>query len=157
MRRIETLLASLNAADVRYVVIGATAFAVHGWVRATADLDLFVDDDPANLERLRRTLREFGYDVEDASVEDFGRFKILLRQYELPLDLHPFVTGVSSFEDVWARRVEADLGSVRAPFASLDDLIGMKRAANRPKDREDLRQLERLRAGGRPEESDVGH
>ena len=152
MQRIESLLASLNAADVRYVVIGATAFAVHGWVRATADLDLFVDDNPNNLERLRSTLREFGYDVEDASVEDFGRFKILLRQYELPLDLHPFVAGVSSFEDVWERRVEADLGSVRAPFASLDDLIAMKRAAGRAKDAEDLRQLERLRASRKQED-----
>jgi predicted nucleotidyltransferase len=142
MKRIESLLASLNAASIRYVVIGATAFAVHGWVRATADLDLFVDDDPANLERLRRALQEFGYDVEDATVEDFGRFKILLRQYDLPLDLHPFVAGVSSFEDVWSRRIQADLGTVQAPFASLEDLIAMKRAAGRPKDAEDLRQLE---------------
>ena len=146
MQRIESLLGSLNDANVRYVVIGATAFAVHGWVRATADLDLFVDDAPSNLERLRRTLQDFGYDVEDASVEDFGRFKILLRQYELPLDLHPFVAGVSSFEDVWKRRVEAEVGSVRAPFASLDDLIAMKRAAGRSKDAEDLRQLERIRS-----------
>jgi predicted nucleotidyltransferase len=142
MKRIESLLASLNAASIRYVVIGATAFAVHGWVRATADLDLFVDDDPANLERLRRALQEFGYDVEDASVEDFGRFKILLRQYDLPLDLHPFVAGVSSFEEVWSRRIQTDLGTVQAPFASLEDLISMKRAAGRQKGAEDLRQLE---------------
>lgn len=145
MQRIERLLASLNAADVRYVIIGATAFAVHGWVRATADLDLFVDPDLANLERLRNCLRDFGYDVTDASVEDFGRYKILLRQYDLPLDLHPFVKGISSFEEVWSRRVQDDLGGVRAPFASLDDLIAMKRAAGRRKDLEDLHELERIK------------
>lgn len=145
MQGIERLLASLNAADVRYVVIGATAFAVHGWVRATADLDLFVDPDPANLERLRNCLRDFGYDVEDASVEDFGRYKILLRQYDLPLDLHPFVMGISGFEEVWSRRIQDDLGGVQIPFASLDDLIAMKRAAGRPKDLEDLRELERIK------------
>ena len=145
MPRIERLLASLNAANVRYVVIGATAFAAHGWVRATADLDLFVDSDPANLVRLRTCLQDFGYDVEDASVEDFGRYKILLRQYDLPLDLHPFVMGVSTFEEVWSRRIQDDLGSVNAPFASLEDLIAMKRAAGRRKDIEDLRELERIK------------
>jgi len=149
MQGIERLLASLNAADVHYVVIGATAFAAHGWVRATADLDLFVDPDPANLERLRNCLREFGYDVEDASVEDFGNYKILLRQYDLPLDLHPFVMGIASFAEVWSRRVEDDLGGVKAPFASLDDLIAMKRAAGRPKDAEDLRELERIKRARR--------
>lgn len=147
MRRIETLLRSLNEAEVRYLVIGATAFAAHGWVRATADIDLFVDDDPGNIGRLRRCLSTFGYDLTDASEEDFRRFKILLRQYELPLDVHPFVKGVPRFHDAWSRRVVADLGGVEAPFASLDDLIAMKRAAGRPKDLEDLRQLERLREG----------
>lgn len=40
MRQIPALLRLLNKSDVRYLIIGATAFAAHGWVRATADLDL---------------------------------------------------------------------------------------------------------------------
>ena len=144
MRSIESLLRSLNDADVRYVIIGATAFAVHGWVRATADVDLFIADDRGNVEKLRTVLTEFGYDISDAEVEDFQEFKILLRQYELPLDLHPYVAGVASFEEVWQRRVEANLGTVTAPFVSLEDLIRMKRAAGRPRDIEDLKQLEKL-------------
>lgn len=145
MLQIQNLLRSLNESDVRYLIIGATAFAAHGWVRATADLDLFVDSDETNIERLRATLTSFGYDVTDASVDDFRRFKILLRQYDLPLDLHPFVKGAAGFGDCWKRRVMANVGGVTVPFASLDDLIEMKRAAGRPKDREDLQQLERLK------------
>jgi len=121
------------------------AFAAHGWVRATADLDLFVAADEANLDKLRTALQRFGYDLSDAETEDFQRYKILLRQYELPLDIHPFVTGIASFEECWERRVAADIGGVDAFFASLDDLILMKKAANRPKDQEDLRQLEILK------------
>ena len=147
MKQVELLLRSLNDADVRYVIIGATAFAAHGWVRATADLDLFIDADADNIDRLRRVLIEFGYDISEASAEDFQRYKILLRQYDLPLDLHPFVTGVDSFGVVWERRVMAQIGGVEAPFASLEDLILMKRAAARPQDLEDLRQLEKLRSG----------
>lgn len=145
MRQIQALLRLLNDSDVRYLIIGATAFAAHGWVRATADVDLFISDDEANVERLRDALASFGYDVTDASPEDFRRYKILLRQYDLPLDLHPFLEGAANFETCWRRRVLADIGGVEAPFASLDDLIAMKRAADRPKDREDLRQLERLK------------
>jgi predicted nucleotidyltransferase len=114
-------------------------------LRATADLDLFVDDEAANIERLTEALTSFGYDITDANPEDFRRYKILLRQYDLPLDIHPFVEGAASCSECWDRRVVADVGGVEASFASLDDLIAMKRAADRPKDREDLRQLERLR------------
>lgn len=78
-------------------------------------------------------------------MDDFVRFKILLRQYDLPLDLHPFVAGVASFTEVWDRRVVASIGDIEAPFASLDDLISMKRAAGRPKDVADLREFEALR------------
>lgn len=145
MQQIENLLRLLSDSNVRYVIIGATAFAAHGWVRATADLDLFVADDTENIARLRDALARFGYDLSDAGEEDFRTYKILLRQYDLPLDIHPFVTGVDSFEGVWERRVVADLGGVPAAFASLDDLIQMKRAAGRPKDLEDLKQLEELK------------
>ncbi len=145
MLKIENLLRLLNESEVRYLIIGAMAFAAHGWVRATADLDLFVAADEANLDKLRTALQRFGYDLSDAETEDFQRYKILLRQYELPLDIHPFVTGIASFEECWERRVAADIGGVDAFFASLDDLILMKKAANRPKDQEDLRQLEILK------------
>ena len=145
MLKIENLLRLLNEAEVRYLIIGAMAFAAHGWVRATADLDLFVAADEANLDKLRTALQRFGYDLSDAETKDFQRYKILLRQYELPLDIHPFVMGIASFEECWQRRVAADIGGVDAFFASLDDLILMKRAANRPKDQEDLRQLESLK------------
>ena len=146
MKQIERLLRLLNDADVRYVIIGATAFAAHGWVRATADLDLFVDPARQNLKKLHEILTQFGYDLSDATLDDFAGYKILLRQYDLPLDLHPFVAGVASFAEVWDRRVVAPIGDIEAPFASLDDLIAMKRAAGRPKDIEDLRNLEELRA-----------
>jgi hypothetical protein len=134
----------LNDSDVRHLIVGATAFAAHGWVRATADLDLIVDADHENVVRLRNALASFGYDIPDASPEDFRRYKILLFQYDLPLDIHPFVGGASSFTECWDRRVVADIGGVEASLASLDDLIAMKRAADRPKDREDLWQLVRL-------------
>jgi hypothetical protein len=127
------------------VVIGAAAFPVHGYARATLDIDIFIRPVLANAERTLAALRAFGYDVTDLSATDLLTHKVLIRQYIVELDVHPFVRG-AEFEPVWGRRVLGSFGAVQVPFASLDDLIEMKRAAGRPKDLEDLRALERLRA-----------
>ncbi len=140
----ESLLKSLNAHEVRYVVIGATAFPVHGYARATLDIDVFIEATPENVERTLAALWDTGYDVTDVTTDDLLTRKLLIRQYILETDIHPFVTGVT-FDEVWRNRVEDRIGQTPASFASLDDLIRMKRAAGRPKDLEDLRVLARLK------------
>ena len=70
--------------------------------------------------------------------------KVLIRQYLVEADIHPYVRGVT-FDEVWSRRVRDRLGQTPTAFAALDDLIRMKEAAGRPKDLEDLRVLRRLR------------
>lgn len=64
----ELLLALLNA-NVRFVVIGGIAVGVHGYVRATKDLDIVPDPDSENLRRLARLLSEIG--AEHVGVGDF--------------------------------------------------------------------------------------
>jgi predicted nucleotidyltransferase len=142
----ESLLRSLNARKVRYVVIGATAFPVHGYARATLDIDIFIEATPENASRTLAALKDTGYDMTDVSVGDLLASKLLIRQYLLETDIHPFVAGVS-FEEVWNHRVESQIGQTPACFASLDDLIRMKKAAGRPKDLLDLEVLEKLKEG----------
>jgi predicted nucleotidyltransferase len=141
---IKDLLRSLNDHSVRYVIIGATAFPVHGYARATLDVDVFIEPTKENARHTWAALQRFGYDVTDLTVEDMLTKKILIRQYWLETDVHPFVAGVT-FEQVWANRVEGMIGGTPTWFASLDDLIAMKQAAGRPKDLEDLRALLKLR------------
>ena len=140
----ESLLKSLNAHKVRYVVIGATAFPVHGYARATLDIDIFIEPTKANARKTLAALAEFGYDVADVTVEDLLTKKILIRQYILETDIHPFVAGVT-FEQVWRNRVRDKFGQTPTYFASLDDLIKMKQAAGRPKDLQDLKVLLKLK------------
>ena len=47
----------LNYRNVRYVLIGGYAVAYHGYSRATADMDLWIDIDPANAARVVSVLR----------------------------------------------------------------------------------------------------
>jgi predicted nucleotidyltransferase len=142
----ESLLESLSAHKVRYVVIGATAFPVHGYARATLDIDIFIDPTSNNARHTLAALADVGYDVSDVTEIDLLTKKLLIRQYALETDIHPFVAGVT-FATVWRNRVRSRLGKTAVNFASLNDLIRMKRAAGRPKDQEDLRVLLKLKRG----------
>ncbi len=140
----KTLFKNLNDNNIKYVVIGAAAFPAHGYSRATQDIDIFVDSSEDNLKKLRIALTDFGYDLLDVSEEDLKSKKILIRQYLIETDIHPFVKGVT-FEEVWQRKVETQMDDIKFFVASIDDLIMMKKAANRAKDLEDLKVLEKLK------------
>ena len=140
----EDLLRSLNAHNVEFVIIGATAFPIHGYARATLDIDLFIRPEPPNVVRVLDSLRDFGYDITEITLEDLLTKKVLIRQYLVETDIHPFVTGIA-FDQVWEHRISGTFGKEKVYYASLDDLIMMKEAAGRPKDLEDLKVLKTLK------------
>jgi predicted nucleotidyltransferase len=146
---IEDLLRSLNAHNVEFIIIGATAFPVHGYARATLDIDLFIRPESPNAERVLHALRDFGYDIAEITLEDLLTKKVLIRQYLVETDIHPFVTGIT-FDQVWKNRISGSFGKEKVYYASLDDLILMKQAAGRPKDLEDLKVLRILKEKNKP-------
>lgn len=138
------LLAAFAHASVRYLVIGGYAVGFHDRPRATKDLDLLLADDPDNVERACRALDAFG--AAPATVQ-------ALRQsandevvwFGIPpvrVDLLKSVPGIE-FDAAFARRVPMETGELTLPVVGLDDLIRMKRAADRDQDRADVRRLER--------------
>jgi len=140
----EGLLKSLKEHKVDFIIIGATAFPVYGYARATLDIDIFIRPTETSAVKTLQALKKFGYDVTDIKKEDLLRKKLLIRQYAVETDIHPFVKGVT-FEEVWENKIRAKFGDIFVYFASLDDLIKMKRAAGRPKDLEDLKYLKKLK------------
>jgi len=140
----EKLLKLLKENQVKFIIIGATAFPIHGYSRATLDIDIFIKPEKTNAQRTRKALKEFGYDVTDITIDDLLTKKVLIRQYLIETDIHPAVKGVT-FERVWKNKVKARFGKTFVWFASLDDLITMKKAASRTKDVEDLKYLRRLK------------
>lgn len=119
-------------------------FPVHGYARATLDLDLFIRPTVENAKKVKAVLERFGYDVKDVTIEDLLENKVLIRQYWVETDIHPFVSGVD-FNEVWANKVLQEVDGTPVYFAALEDLIKMKKAANRPKDREDLKILSEIK------------
>lgn len=65
-------LRELNAADAKYLLIGAYAFAYHGRARATKDADIFVGSDPENAKRVWSALAAFGAPLRELNVADLS-------------------------------------------------------------------------------------
>jgi predicted nucleotidyltransferase len=150
----EQLLKLLKENQIKFVIIGATAFPVHGYSRATLDIDIFIKPEEENARRTLKALKEFGYDVADITIDDLLTKKVLIRQYLIEADIHPIVKGVT-FEKVWENKVKARFGKTFVWFASLDDLITMKQAASRTKDMEDLKYLRRLKKRNKKRQTQV--
>lgn len=70
--RLRAVFRALAEEHVEYAVFGAVALGLHGLARATADLDLFLRADPANVERLKRALRSVFPDpsIDEISADD---------------------------------------------------------------------------------------
>ena len=66
------VIAALNAEGVEYIVVGGVAVNLHGLLRGTEDLDLFIRPTPGNVARLKRALRSIWDDpsIEEISADD---------------------------------------------------------------------------------------
>jgi hypothetical protein len=105
------ILAALLKQRARFLVVGAHALAVHGYPRATVDIDIWIDASPENAERVWGALAEFGAPLEDLDIrrEDLSRLDVVA-QFGLPPNRIDILTGVSGleFDEAWKNRVEED-------------------------------------------------
>lgn len=131
--------------DVRCLVVGGYALAAHGFPRNTKDLDVWVEPDPANAERLLRALAAFGFASLDLEVADFAEpgHVIQLGYPPVRIDLLTSIDGVE-FADAFERSAAVSVGGVDVRVIGVEDLVTNKRASGRL---QDLADVERLLAG----------
>jgi hypothetical protein len=129
----------------RFLVSGAHALALHGVPRATGDLAIWIERDPANSERVWRAIISFGAPVESlgVSVDDLGEPRIVVQLGLAPrrIDLLTDLTGLE-FEDAWTDRLVRSVEGMEVPFLGRRSLIQNKRATGRLKDLADLEALD---------------
>jgi len=161
---IEIIIRALNEAGVRYLVVGGLATVAHGHVRFTADIDLVLDLDEANLINAAAVLSRLGYrprapvdlelfadrDTRESWKRDKGLTVFSLWSQRFPMtEIDLFVEA--PFDDmrgVFERAVSFEVApGAEAVTIGRSDLLAMKRAAGRPKDLEDIRALEELGDG----------
>jgi hypothetical protein len=149
------ILRRLQAHGVRFVLIGGLAAKAHGSPTLTVDLDLCYARDRDNLERLAAALNELGAELRGAppglpfrldrlTLERGDSFTFTTEHGDL--DILGTPAGVSGYGELEANAEDVELDEeLVVKLASLDDLIRMKRAAGRPKDRVELEILGALR------------
>lgn len=144
------LLADLRHSQVKFLVVGGYAVMYHTEPRFTKDLDLWIEPNPENAERLREALIRFGAWLEHMKVEHFCEEGVMF-QIGLPPTRVDFLTSVPGleFRGCWERRDLVLLGDVEVPMLGLADLIIAKERAGR---RQDELDLEKLRRRAREEE-----
>jgi len=139
---------------VDYVVIGGVAATLHGSNLRTGDVDICPAKNPENLKRLASALVEVRARIRSPDAPQGIPFSCDARffaQMELcnlttrfgDFDVSFRPAATEGFDDLKKRSMTYDLGGVRVPTASLEDVIRSKEAAGRPKD---LAQLPTLRA-----------
>lgn len=159
------LLQSLSDNRVEYVLVGGLAVQLHGFLRATFDIDLVLAMNDENLGRFIEVAKQYGLvpaipepidSLRDAARIDRwhrekGMLAFALREPGAGggvIDV--LVRPEVPFDRLVANAVAGELFGRRVWIASVDDLIDMKRIANRPKDRLDIEALEKIRRGEDP-------
>ncbi|TDW97173.1 hypothetical protein [Dinghuibacter silviterrae] len=140
--------AALQNSRVRYIMVGGYATNLHGFSRYTGDLDIWIEDNAENRQRLRQAFIECGmgdyYMLETMQfVPGWTDFRLM---NGLRLDILVDMKGLEgyNFEECLQMASIADIDGVQVPFLHINQLIANKKAVNRPKDQVDVIELEKI-------------
>ena len=133
----------LNGENVRYLVIGGYAVALHGYPRYTKDIDIWIEMSNANAENLLRALDQFGFGSLGLQSSDFIAPDRVIQLGYPPSRIDSITTpdGVD-FATCYAQRLEVDIAGTRVNFIDLENLKKNKNASGRLQDLADLENLE---------------
>jgi hypothetical protein len=166
MSLLEPVFAALNGSGARYVVVGGLATVLHGHARLTADIDVIVDLAPDAARAAMLALTALGLrprapvdaaafadpETRRAWVAEKGMRVFSLWDPSNPMrEVDVFVEHPIEFEALWSRSVDVPLATTHVRIASIDDLVQLKRLADRPLDRDDIAALQAIalaRRGG---------
>jgi predicted nucleotidyltransferase len=155
--RLRELLQRLVDAEIRFVLVGGLAVNAWGYLRGTRDVDVVPDPDGENLERLDALLRELGGRVDvGGRLLDSSAISTFLRTGDRTLvltelgqiDVLQGLPQVPRYAELETQAQDVDLEGLTVRVCSLEHLMAMKRASDRPRDRDDLEALEAAQEEG---------
>jgi hypothetical protein len=163
--KIAELLQSLSGESVQYVLVGGLAVQLHGYMRSTFDIDLVLAMNDENLVRFIAVAKQYGlvpsipvpidslrnaHQIEQWHREK-GMLAFALREPQVGGSVVDILVRPNvPFEQLMANAVAGELLAQKIWIASIDDLIEMKRTANRAKDQLDIAALEKIKRGEDP-------
>jgi hypothetical protein len=141
---LSALITALHENGVEYAVCGGLSMAIHGFARATLDIDLLIREE--SLEKAYKIAETKGFDIRGLDIS-FKERAVEIRRVSkiddsgevLSLD---FLLVTPQVEDVWETREAIDFLNDKLWVVSREGLIKMKRLAGRPQDLADIERLE---------------
>jgi len=132
----------LNSHAVEYLLVGGYAVGIHGYPRATGDMDIWIAVDASNAQKATTVLREFGMPEERVADKLFLEKDKVIRMGVPPVQIE-IITGASGvdFSECYSRREVVEISGIPVNLMGLEDLKVNKKAAGRHKDLEDLEHL----------------
>jgi len=150
---LQGMIAGLTRAGVSFVVMGGPAARAHGSTRITEDLEICYDADGPNVEKLAQLLAGWNAYPRDVApglpfIMDAGTLRaapvLTLTTDQGEIDLCDRVPGLGAYRQARKASVEITAGGVSFRVLSLLALIESKRSTGRPKDRDQIPELEAL-------------
>jgi len=142
--RIAKVCSLLNKNKVRYVVVGGEACILHGLSRTTLDIDIFIEREISNIEKVLDALSNLMWGLaKEISVETVLKNPITIIGDQPRVDIITSLKQVS-FKEAWSTRKNIKVEGVKVPYISLDLLIKSK-DTDRLQDLADKEKLEKLK------------
>ena len=125
------------------MIVGGYAVGVHGHPRYTGDLDIWLNPSQQNAELILKSVNEFGFSSFNLTVSDFTKpgNVIQLGYPPLRIDLLTAIDGVT-FEECFQNMRQVTIGNLTVNFIGYNDLLRNKRESGRPKDIDDIENLQ---------------
>lgn len=132
-----------KTADIKFVVIGARACALHGYVRATEDIDVLIQNDKANIDKVITCIKKlYPHLQEEITVDDFISSIVIKILDEPELDLAISAWSLT-YEDAKKDICIVVLEGVEIPYLGIESLIKSKQT-NREQDIWDVKVLKEI-------------
>ena len=139
-------ISQLNLAEVRYILVGGFSVILNGYSRTTGDMDIWVDRNLENYQKLKITFRNFGMPVFDMTEENFLSHPVWdVFTFGVPpsaIDIMVNLKGLS-FEKCFNNAILYNDDDLFVKTLHINDLIDAKEAAGRLKDMDDIENLKR--------------
>jgi len=145
--RFGNLLVELARAGVDFAVVGGVAISLNGFVRATEDVDIIVQNSADNLRRLLDCLKNWGEGwARELKIEDFAVEEGSIRVMEsFDLDIFVKMRG-KTLDDFRLNLRHFESGGARIAYLSPADLIFLKTGSWREKDQLDVSAMKEILA-----------
>src|SRR5690349_21587742 len=122
---------ALNRASVEYILVGGYAVILHGYIRSTADMDVWVNKTPENYAKLKQAFNLFGAPI-------FSEAEFMGNEFDVwgigiepnRIEVLNNLKGVS-FSEAYQACNTFDQSGVEIKYIHLNHLIQSKEAVGR--------------------------